>query len=152
MVRKGIVFDGKSPLEAFKGMIDERYVKNIEYRANVALIGLYSSEGIGSGIWTFGDVENELELPMDNDFNRFVNAIFPNYWRWNIRPEDISCALGLRRPTDLWYAYYAYMKLLAIESDSCVSFMRRYHAQLKHGAFGTYNRYLLKRKLPKIPF
>lgn len=139
-----------SPTQALRQMIDTTYVKSTEYRLNLALLALCSTDGIGVGLWNFEGAERLLRVPCENDMEKFADMFCPEYKRYGLTIEDVGDALGLKKPVDMWYAYHAYRKLFVSEPTECARFARRYRTHFERGRYRRTDRWTLKQLLPPI--
>ena len=148
---QSLVVGGKlPPVQALRQMVDTTFIKSTEYRLNLALLALCSTDGIGVGLWNFEGVERLLRVPCEKDTEKFADMFCPEYKRYGLTIEDVGDALGLKKPVDMWYAYNAYKELFAREPKECVRFVRRYRVQFERGRFRRTDRWTLKQLLPPI--
>lgn len=146
--------DGLSPYNAFTTMVDMSFVRNADYRVNLALMALCDGDGISYHLWDIGEAQTELQPPMErwlNDYvnmSRFLNVLLPKCTKYGFSPTEVANIVGLKKPTDLWYAYHAYKHIY--NKKGVDAYMRRYHSQVKNYSIGGNNRGQLKLLEPEI--
>lgn len=128
-------------------ILDKSYVKNAQFRINLALVSLYGHKGVSSHR---EEIENKLNIPEDNGILRFANNIYPNFKKFGVNIEAIPGALGFKKKIDFWYLYNAYLKMVKVQPAECSRYMRRFHKQFKNHTVGSVARYDLKRLEPDL--
>lgn len=141
---------GNTPNQALSSMIDWHYVKNADYRINLLLIVLCTADGIGRDLWHEPQIANQLDVPEDIGFRKFVSLLYPRYKSYGFTEREVASLLGFERYIDLWYCYNAYMEAVERSPYGVSRFMRRYHSQLKHGTNSWDSRRALMDLQPEI--
>lgn len=145
-----------SPYNAFTTMIDMTYVRNADYRINLALMALCDDDGISYRLWDIGASRKKLQPPMERWYDervsmgKFLNILLPHCTKYMFSPTEVANIMGLSKPIDLWYAYHAYK--LIYRKKGVGKFMRRYHSQVKNYSIGANNREQLRLMEPEITF
>lgn len=154
--RRRMLAGGTTPYDTLAGMADMGFVKSAEYRVNLALMALCDDDGMSYRLWDIGASRALLRPPMerwlDNYTNMpgFMNALLPKCTKYGFSVSEVADLVGLKKPTDLWYAYHAYK--LVCRDAGVGAFMRRYHSQVKNGSTGANNREQLRLMEPMVGF
>lgn len=126
------------------GVID---VKDIEWKLRVALIRLCRKDGIGLGLWGYGD--EPLTFPFEKKMRTFIKTWMPDYRKYGDIEECVSL-FELRDSVDFWYAFHGYKELQKKHPKECRRYATRYMKWYESGA--KYKPYVWRDYLPKIDF